>query len=207
MKIQIEHNHKLYEINSDEGTSISIPVNFNKDLNPKFYDTNNPEKKYYLSDKVEYNLSKGAGCNVPLINMNIHCSGTHTESANHILGEGKFISEIKNLDFIPAQLISVEPENSTNENYHVAYNSNDRMITKNILSSSKLNLDFIDSIIIRTLPNDDSKKTINYNNTHHPFLTNDAIRYIKDFGIKHILIDTPSVDRYDDDGKLSELSR
>ena len=100
MKIQIEHNNQLYEINGNEGTGISIPVNFNKDQNPKFYDINNPQKKYYLSNQVEYSLSKGAGCNVPLINMNIHCSGTHTESANHVLSEGKLIGDIQNTNFI-----------------------------------------------------------------------------------------------------------
>ena len=202
MKIQIEHNNRLYKINSNEGTRISIPMNFNKDQNPKFYDTNNPEKKYYSSNQVEYSLSRGAGCNVPLINMNIHCSGTHTESANHVVSEGKLIGDIQNTDFIPSQLISVSSENSTSENYHVSYNDNDRFITKNILSSIDFDLDFMDSIIIRTLPNDDSKKTMNYNDDHHPFLTNDAIRYIKQMGVNHILIDTPSIDRYDDEGKL-----
>ena len=56
MKIQIEHNNQLYEINGNEGTGISIPVNFNKDQNPKFYDINNPQKKYYQSNQVEYSL-------------------------------------------------------------------------------------------------------------------------------------------------------
>ena len=202
MNIQIKHNSNQYEINSNEGIAISIPVKFNDSQNPKFYDTSNPEKRYYSSDGIEYSLSKGAGCNVPLINMNIHCSGTHTESANHVLSAGRFVGEIQNINFISSQLISVQPESSTDEDYHAEYNDNDKIITKNILSNIELDKDFMDAIIIRTLPNNESKKTMNYNNEHHPFLTNDAVRYIKEMGIKHILIDTPSIDRYDDDGKL-----
>ena len=71
MNIQIKHNSNQYEINSNEGIAISIPVKFNDSQNPKFYDTSNPEKKYYSSNGIEYSLSKGAGCNVPLINLNM----------------------------------------------------------------------------------------------------------------------------------------
>ena len=42
----------------------------------------------------------------------------------------------------------------------------------------------------------------NYNLNHHPFFTNDAILYLKDIGIKHIIVDIPSIDRYNDGGKL-----
>ena len=39
MKINIEYNTNIYEIDSDKGVNISIPVEFNKDDNPKFLAT------------------------------------------------------------------------------------------------------------------------------------------------------------------------
>ena len=53
MKINIEYNSNIYEIDSDDGIDISIPVEFNQNKNPKFYDNSNPKKKYYKHNDVE----------------------------------------------------------------------------------------------------------------------------------------------------------
>ena len=127
MKINIKYNDCIYEINSQDGEDISIPVEFNKDNNPKFYDRSNPEIKYYKSDNIEYSLSQGAGCNVPIITMNVHCSGTHTETANHVIRDAPLISDVKNLNFIPSQLISIKPETNCEEEYHADINKEDKV--------------------------------------------------------------------------------
>ena len=36
-----------------------------------------------------------------------------------------------------------------------------------------------------------------------PFFTNDAMLYIKELGVRHLLVDFPSLDRLFDDGMLS----
>ena len=100
MKINIEYNSNIYEIDSNDGVDISIPVEFNKDKNPKFYDTSHPKMNYYKSSDIEYNINEGAGCSVPLIKMNIHCSGTHTETASHVIKNAPSISDLSNLNFI-----------------------------------------------------------------------------------------------------------
>ena len=61
---------------------------------------------------------------------------------------------------------------------------------------------FAKALIIRTVPNEECKKYRDYNKNYHPYLSNDATSYIKDLGVRHLLIDTPSIDRYDDNGKL-----
>ena len=204
MKISISHNKKIYTVDPKQGIDISIPVKFNDNQNPKFYDESYPKKEYYNYNNIEYTIEKGAGCNVPLISMNIHCSGTHTETANHIFKNGPCISEIKNINYILSKLISIEPELSSNENYHVNLKKDDKIITKEQIKSKVHHIDdfSIDALIIRTLPNIKGKITKNYNDNHYAFLSNDAIKYIKEIGVKHIVIDTPSIDKYDDDGKL-----
>ena len=54
MKINIEHNRKTYQIDSDDGIRNSIPVQFNQNEHPKFYDESNPKKEYYKSNNIEY---------------------------------------------------------------------------------------------------------------------------------------------------------
>ena len=36
----------------------------------------------------------------------------------------------------------------------------------------------------------------------YPFFTSNAIKYINKIGVKHLFVDTPSIDRFDDDGIL-----
>ena len=59
-----------------------------------------------------------------------------------------------------------------------------------------------EAVIIRTLPNDDLKKKTNYSGTNPPYLHHEATKYLVDCGVKHLLIDLPSVDREEDDGLL-----
>ena len=202
MKIKIKN--KSYIIDLDNGIDISIPFNFDK-KNPQFYDNSSPKVNYYNSNNIEYALDKGGNCNVPIVKFNIHCSGTHTESANHIDERAPLINEIKISDFIYSKLISIKPTNYLeNERYHCKLEKYDSFITKKILHdiiNNNISSD-VGALIIRTLPNDSSKINRNYNLDYHPFFTNDAILYLKDIGIKHIIVDTPSIDRYDDGGKL-----
>ena len=41
-----------------------------------------------------------------------------------------------------------------------------------------------------------------YSNTNPPYLLDAAANYLKEKGIKHLLIDLPSVDKEKDNGKL-----
>ena len=58
------------------------------------------------------------------------------------------------------------------------------------------------AIVIRTLPNLESKKHKNYSKTNPPYLLQEAAIFIRESGIKHLLIDLPSVDREEDEGRL-----
>ena len=112
MKIKIKNID--YKIDPKE-IDISIPVEFNSKKNPKFHDEDNPVNTFYKYEKLEYNINKNGSCNVPIIKMNIHCSGTHTETANHIIQNAPTINDIENFNFIPSQLISINPEPINNE--------------------------------------------------------------------------------------------
>ena len=204
MNIKIELDNKSYLVNTGKGIDLSIPTDFKTNVGPRFYEKRNPELNYYTESNKEYNLENGGGCNVPIIKLNIHCSGTHTECANHIIKDSPLINELLIPDYIPSQLITVNPEHSSTENYHSDTDKEDRFITKIQLEKIiDLNsLSFNKCLIIRTNPNSLEKCNQDYNKTPHPFLTNEAIVFIKDAGFKHIVVDMPSIDRYNDGGEL-----
>jgi kynurenine formamidase len=59
-----------------------------------------------------------------------------------------------------------------------------------------------EAIVIRTLPNETSKKSFKYSNTNPPYLSEAAAVFLRESGIQHLLIDLPSVDKEKDGGKL-----
>ena len=98
--------------------------------------------------------------------------------------------------FFLAELISVVPE----------LQGEDLVITRDSISTAldvTLKLGVLkEALIIRTLPNFKIKKSLKYSNTNPAYLSEKAARFIRESGIKHLLIDLPSVDKEKDDGKL-----
>ena len=67
----------------------------------------------------------------------------------------------------------------------------------------KINSTKYKALIIRTLPNFENKKNRDYMRVASSFFSIDAMEYIVNLGVKHLLVDTPSVDRLYDDGQLT----
>ena len=59
-----------------------------------------------------------------------------------------------------------------------------------------------DALVVRTMPNTKEKLSSQYSNTNWPYFQKDAMEYLVKKGIKHLLIDLPSVDREKDGGEL-----
>ena len=84
MIISISHNKKNYRVDTKNSFDISIPYEFNG-AQPNYYDVNPGQSTPLISGETIYSVESGAGCNVPEISMNIHCTGTHTECVGHLL--------------------------------------------------------------------------------------------------------------------------
>ena len=205
MQLVIKHNNTIYKIDSKYSSDISIPYNFNGPQ-PNFYDVNPGQLHPLEIDNLIYSVSSGASCNVPEISLNIHCTGTHTEHVGHLLNNPGSVSEKLDDIIMPAGLISVRaiPFIHCNDTYHVEVDENEMVICKKFLSSEfdKVMKYDISSLIIRTLPNNRSKKYLTYSENIPPFFTNDAISFLIEKKIKHVIVDVPSLDRINDKGIL-----
>jgi len=148
-------------------------------------------------------VNQGGSCNVNNIFFNPHGNGTHTESVGHISKEPFTINRCLKKFFFIAKLITVLPEEL----------NGDKIITKDQLLSSLSSpsspayrqaggLPSPDALIIRTFPNPADKMIRKYSGTNPPYLHHVAAQWMAENGIDHLLIDLPSVDREDDDGKL-----
>ena len=93
----------------------------------------------------------------------------------------------------------------SSESYIPDLNAEDNIITKKEIKKclKKTNPYFLNAVIIRTLPNSEEKKRKNYMKENSCFFSIEAISYLVSLGVKHLLVDTPSVDRLFDDGHLT----
>ncbi len=93
----------------------------------------------------------------------------------------------------------------TNETYSVELDETDKLITKKTLENALQNADenFLQGLIVRTLPNDESKLTREYLETIPPFFSTEAMQFIREKNIKHLVCDLPSIDRIYDEGNLA----
>ncbi|MBL7961446.1 cyclase family protein [bacterium] len=206
MKLQIELSSKSYSIDLENPIDVSIPVLFNGPQ-PNTYGVPPAHSKTYEDKNFIGDTRRGGSCNFETCAITPHCNGTHTECAGHISLERISIHNTLRSLLIPSTLITVKPVNSseTSETYSPDKLKDDEIITAKSLFY-KLNdapKEFLKGLLIRTLPNDDSKKERNYKDVNAPFFSLEAMDYLDELGVDHLLVDMPSVDRAMDDGKLS----
>ena len=115
---------------------------------------------------------------------------------------------------MPATLVSIDVVETemVSETYTMPFGEGDRVITRFLLTNAitpQAALAGRDAggptaLIIRTLPNHDSKLTRAYGGEPlPPYFTTEAMNFIVECGFGHLLVDIPSVDRMNDEGKLS----
>lgn len=189
MKATIDHNGIEFKIDLSKPLDISIPLT-NTDENPIAWYIDKPSIEPVRSGDWIGKVAEGGSTNFNNVAFNPHGHGTHTECLGHITREFYSINQCLKTFFFSAELVSIDPEQR----------GEDRVITMEQLQNSVQYSP--EAIIIRTLPNDIAKKSRKYSHTNPPYLDEDAARYIREYGIKHLLIDLPSVDREHDGGKL-----
>ena len=203
MKALLDIEGKKIQIDFSKGKDISIPLFFNGDQ-PNTYGVDKATAKPYQDGQFIGDTRKGGPCNFETYSFTPHCNGTHTECIGHITDERIDILSSLNEEMIPATLISITPK-STNENYIPYLNNDDLVVTKEDLELQlkDVNPGFLKGVVIRTLPNSESKKNKDYMKVDPAFFSIEAMEYIVSLGVQHLLVDTPSVDRLLDEGNLS----
>ncbi len=185
---------------------MAIPLHFNG-AQPVAYGAEKASSKPCEAGEIVGDTRRGGSVNFEQVKLIPHCNGTHTECVGHITHERISVHDCLQDAFVLAGLISVTPEKAseTHETYAVELNDDDLLITRKALENYKLQITNFktDGVIIRTLPNDESKLTKIYLEAIPPFFSTEAMEFISELQIKHLLVDMPSIDRIFDEGKLS----
>lgn len=191
MIASIQYNSRKLSIDLSQPLDISMPLKA-KASNVNAWYIGPPEIAPVVMDGHTISVLEGASVNFNQISFNPHAHGTHTETAGHITEKIHSINKHLKQFFFLAEVITVVPEKQ----------EEDYVISKKQLQFALGNKKR-DALVVRTLPNTrKDKHSRQYSNTNWPYFTEEAAVYLKEKGIKHWLVDMPSVDKERDDGEL-----
>ncbi len=190
MVTTIQYNEENYQIDLSKPMDISIPLKADKSNLTAWY-VDVPKFEPVMENGFIGDVNQGGAVNFRNIYFNPHGNGTHTECVGHISKEKHTINQCLTEFFFLANVVSVVPEQ----------NNDDSIITLEQIKDVWEN-NGAKAIVIRTLPNSSAKLSMQYSNTNPTFMDYKAVQFLIDSGVEHLLIDTPSVDREEDDGVL-----
>ncbi|MBE7441671.1 MAG: cyclase family protein [Flavobacteriales bacterium] len=190
MKATIEYKNNTYQIDLSKPLDIAMPLKAD-DTNPTAWYVSPPEFTPVMEHGFVGDVNLGGAVNFRNIFFNPHGHGTHTECVGHISKEFYTINQCLKQFFCLAKLVTILPEKQ----------GDNQVITLQQIQSV-WNNSLADAVVIRTLPNLPSKLEMQYSNTNPAFIHHEAVGFLVENGVKHILIDTPSVDKEEDGGAL-----
>ncbi len=207
MHTQITINKQLFTADLSQGKSIAITMLPNG-KQPNHFGAQACTSEPLIDGDFIGDTRQGGSCNVNQLTLVPHCNGTHTESISHLVNQVVPVYQAIENSFYPCVLITVNPiqGDENRDQYVPGVDQTNIVITRAHLEAALKNYSdrLLQGLVIRTLPNTQDKKSKSYDLQNYPvFLTNDAMRYIVERQVKHLMVDFPSVDKMYDDGLLT----
>lgn len=189
----IFHAGKEYKVDFFQPIDLSMPLSTDPSATIAWYVTPMKLEPVRMGDWIG-DVNQGGSVNFRNIAFNPHGNGTHTECVGHISKEFVTINaQLKRFLFV-AELITILPFETPEGDFVITRKQLEVLLPKGTRT---------EAVIMRTLGNSPMKLHVNYSNTNPPYLLEEAIAYLNELQVEHLLIDLPSVDKEQDGGKLA----
>jgi arylformamidase len=189
-----------------ETYDLSIPLEFDR-AQPSFFGVSAAAEKVVKVGAFTGDVRLGGSCNCSTYTLTPHCNGTHTECVGHVTAERLSVRDLCTEALTIALLLSVaaQPAAATRETTTPRPQPEDWVLTRASIEAAvrAAELDEFCALVIRTQPNDADKLVQNYDERPAPYFTVEAMQWIVDRGVRHLVVDLPSVDRANDEGRLT----
>ena len=133
-------------------------------------------------------VAEGGSANCEILTLCAHGNGTHTECVGHITSEKVALGDVLKQFWFDAQVVSVDISG-------VGFVRLADVKAWSLLGTAAL--------VVRSLPNPLDKRQAVWSGNDAPYFEPEALSFLRDQGIKHLLTDFPSVDPEEDEGRLS----
>jgi arylformamidase len=183
---------------------IALPLDF-AGPQPRHFGAPRASARAFTVPGFEGSVARGASCNCELITLIPHCNGTHTEAVGHLTRERLDAYRVTPPGLLPAVLLSVTPETPKDESTDPQPQRGDLLITRRVLEGAwPRELPFRpQALIVRTLPNRLDKRVRDYTGQTPAYLSREAAQLLIERDILHLVVDLPSIDRAQDEGRLT----
>ncbi len=199
-------NGHEYVLDWSAARSIAISLQF-EGAQPNLFGAPPATRRPLRSGSFVGRTVQGGSCNADEITLVPHCNGTHTESISHIVDDPISVAQIVTEVLIPAAVVSITPRrwSECRETYQSQPHDRDLLITAAALEDALAAVGYTpDAVVVRTLPNDAAKLARIYEPSTVPcYFSTEAIEWINVRGIRHLIVDLPSIDPVFEDGSLS----
>jgi kynurenine formamidase len=191
MFVTFEYQGQRYVADLAQPIDLAIPLRSGAE-NPNCFWAPMPDFSPVVAGDFVGSTAQGGAVNFFNVRFNPHGNGTHTECVGHIAQERFSLRECLREHHFLTKIVSLFPRRTEEGDRVIFRDQLEEVFEKN---ESK-------SLIIRTLPNDDLKMRTNYSGANPPYLHHQAVEYLVEAGVEHLLLDLPSVDREADGGQL-----
>ena len=187
----------ILQLNQTEFIDTLKPIDLSIELKAKgqsikAWGQGDPTIEPVRDDNFVGSVAEGGVVNFKNIFFNPHAHLTHTECCVNITKELHSDNDSITRYFFNALLVTIEPKNINNDSIITLEQIHDLHLDENT-----------EAIVIRTLPNNEYKKSCTYTGTNPPYIDRKVAQFLIDKGVEHLLVDLPSVDKEQDDGILA----
>lgn len=178
--------------------SLALPLDFSRP-HPQHFDAPLASSEPFRVGSFEGDVARGASCNCSRLVLIPHCNGTHTESAAHLTIAQRALHQVLPVAPMPALLLTVRPVPAagSGEDSDPPPQAGDRLVTRAAALEAWAGHS-------RARPRALLLDTgTDWRDAAPPFLSRQLMQELVDRGIEHLVTDLPSVDRLDDQGRLT----
>ena len=195
-KFLVQSQGKSWQANLNKGVDLSLAIGANPKSASAWYV--NPASITPIKGKGFIgSVAAGGSVNFRDITFNPHGNGTHTECLGHVTPKVHDVNKLIRDHHLIAEVKTFKAKKE--ESSFEAGTFDD------VIHLNNENCPFqqgTEALILRTLPNSRDKRFKQYSNSNPPYLSSSSGAYLNACGIKHLLLDLPSVDRELDGGQL-----
>lgn len=148
-------------------------------------------------------VALGGSTNYQRVHVTPHGNGTHTECYGHLSPDPAVtLNQCLRRFLFVARLVSVAPRPQPSGDL-VVLRADVQAALAATVPPELLPAELLPAaLILRTLPNDEAKRTRQYSGTNPPYIEPALAHFLAEHNVEHFLLDLPSVDREADAGQL-----
>jgi len=197
---------KTIRWNSTVFHDLSLPISATS--SPNAFHLPAPTFEPFRASGFVGSVEEGGPCRCDIVSIAPHGNGTHTECIGHIAGRSFVLDDCLRDVFFMARVVTVPLHFFSDGSSCVRLNDlkgawPTRSAGNHEGSAEGAEaFEVVEALIIRTLPNTSEKRTQMWSGRQPAYVEVAAMQFIHEQGVKHLLLDLPSVDPEEDSGAL-----